>query len=72
MRSVLDIGPPLDWHDLWMDGDDQEDWIVEPLIAAGRLVSIYSAPKTGKSLLLLGTGSWACQWPRCARSAAEG
>jgi hypothetical protein len=50
---VLGVGPPIDWHELWAAGDDQEDWLVEPLIAAGRLVSIYSAPKVGKSLLML-------------------
>ncbi len=44
--------PRLDWHVLWGD-DDEEEWIHEPLLAARRLVSLYSAPKVGKSLLML-------------------
>lgn len=51
--SVLSIGEPIDWHELWADDEPDEDWLVEPLIAAGRLVSVYSAPKVGKSLLML-------------------
>ena len=47
------IGEPIDWHQLWADGDDQEHWLVEPLISASRLVSIYSSAKIGKSLLML-------------------
>ncbi len=44
--------PRLDWHALW-DDDEEEEWIHEPLLAARRLVSLYSAPKVGKSLLML-------------------
>ncbi len=44
--------PRLDWHQLWAN-DHQEEWIVEPLLAARRLVALYSAPKVGKSLLML-------------------
>jgi hypothetical protein len=44
--------PRLDWHALWAD-EDAEEWIVEPLIPARRLVALYSAPKVGKSLLML-------------------
>ena len=44
--------PRLDWHALWGD-DEEEEWIHEPLLAARRLVSLYSAPKVGKSLLML-------------------
>lgn len=44
--------PRLDWQALWDDEDD-EDWIVEPLLPARRLVAIYSPPKVGKSLLML-------------------
>jgi hypothetical protein len=42
----------LDWHELW-DRDDATEWILEPLIAPGRLTALYSVPKTGKSLLTL-------------------
>lgn len=44
--------PLLDWEALWAD-DTEEEWIVEPLLAARRLVALYSAPKVGKSLLML-------------------
>lgn len=42
----------VDWFELW-DREDEEDWIVEPLIAARRLHALFSPPKMGKSLLLL-------------------
>ena len=44
--------PRIDWHTLWAD-ETREDWILQPLIAARRLVALYSAPKVGKSLLML-------------------
>lgn len=44
--------PCLDWHQLWAD-DSEEEWIVEPLLPARRMVALYSAPKVGKSLLML-------------------
>lgn len=44
--------PRLDWHALWKT-DHHEEWIVKPLLAARRLVALYSAPKVGKSLLML-------------------
>lgn len=44
--------PLLDWRSLWED-ETEEEWIVEPLLAKRRLVALYSAPKVGKSLLML-------------------
>jgi hypothetical protein len=44
--------PILDWHDVWAH-EDTEEWIIEPLLPARRLVALYSAPKVGKSLLML-------------------
>jgi hypothetical protein len=44
--------PILDWDALWAD-ETEEEWIVEPLLAKRRLVALYSAPKVGKSLLML-------------------
>jgi hypothetical protein len=44
--------PVLNWHDVWAD-QTEEEWIVEPLLARRRLVALYSAPKVGKSLLML-------------------
>lgn len=63
--TVLDLdqevatatGPPLneiiDWHELFASEDDGEEWIVEPILPARRMVALYSAPKAGKSLLML-------------------
>lgn len=42
----------IGWEDLWADTAPME-WLLEPLIPAGRLVSLYSPPKVGKSLLML-------------------
>lgn len=44
--------PVLDWEELF-NAEVGEDWIVEPLIPARRLVALYSPPKVGKSLLML-------------------
>lgn len=44
--------PAIDWHAVW-DTEHTEDWIVEPLVAAGRSVAVYSPPKVGKSILML-------------------
>lgn len=44
--------PIINWHDLWTD-QTEEEWIAQPLIPARRLVALYSAPKVGKSLLML-------------------
>lgn len=44
--------PILDWHALWAD-EEEDEWIVEPLLPARRLVALYSPPKVGKSLLSL-------------------
>ena len=44
--------PALDWRALWAD-ETEEEWIIEPLLARRRLVALYSAPKVGKSLLML-------------------
>ena len=50
--SIRDRLPVIDWHALWAT-EDREEWIVEPLLPARRLIAIYSAPKVGKSLLML-------------------
>ena len=50
--TVRDRFPIIDWHELW-EAEDDEEWIVEPLLPARRLVALFSAPKVGKSLLML-------------------
>lgn len=45
--------PLLNFTDLLGTEDEGEEWIVEPLLAVRRLIALYSAPKVGKSLLML-------------------
>ena len=49
---VRDNLPRIDWHALWAD-ESEEEWIIEPILPARRLVALYSPPKVGKSLLML-------------------
>jgi hypothetical protein len=44
---------PLDLVDLLSGPPPAEDWLIWPLIERGQLVSLYSAPKVGKSLVML-------------------
>ena len=50
--DIADAFPVLDWVALWED-DTAEEWIVEPILPARRLVALFSPPKIGKSLLML-------------------
>jgi RecA-family ATPase len=43
----------LDWRRFWASETTAEDYVIEPLIAAGRQTAIYSVAKAGKSLLAL-------------------
>lgn len=52
LANVHEKFPKIDWTTLWAD-TQEEEWIAEPLLAARRLVALYSAPKVGKSLLML-------------------
>jgi KaiC/GvpD/RAD55 family RecA-like ATPase len=53
VEGPVDTTPRLiDWAVLWAD-EGRQEWLLEPLLPAGRLVSIYSAPGVGKSLLAL-------------------
>ena len=55
---------PIDWAAFWSIEQTVEDWLIEPVIAAGRQTAIYSAAKTGKSLLALDIAAAAA----CGRS----
>lgn len=44
--------PVVDWEALWA-ADEDDEWILEPLIPARRMIALYSPPKVGKSLLML-------------------
>ena len=43
----------IDWPQLKRAEDAPEEWLAEPIIAKGRMTALYSAPKAGKSLLVL-------------------
>lgn len=47
-----DIAPTIDWASFWTEEDDTE-WLIDTFLPARRGVALYSAPKVGKSLLLL-------------------
>ena len=44
---------PIDWDAFWSQESPTEEWLIEPVVAAGRQTAIYSTAKTGKSLLSL-------------------
>jgi len=44
---------PIDWASFWTDPGTGSDFVLPPFIAAKRQTAIYSAAKTGKSLLAL-------------------
>lgn len=51
---------PLDWTDVLTGPPPAEDWVLWPLAERGQSVSLYSAPKVGKSLLMLDLLADAC------------
>lgn len=57
---VADPLPIVNWHDLWAD-ETPMAWIIEPLLPERRLVALFSAPKVGKSLLMLELAYGICQ-----------
>lgn len=44
---------PLDWAAFWADDPSDAEWLCEPFLPKGRLTTIQSAPKAGKSLITL-------------------
>jgi hypothetical protein len=44
---------PIDWETFWQRDHQVAEWLVEPIIPAGRMVSIVAPAKLGKSLLAL-------------------
>jgi hypothetical protein len=43
----------VDWPEFWARDQSEADWIAEPVIPAGRSISIYAPGGTGKSLFTL-------------------
>lgn len=50
--AIRERFPIINWRELW-ESDEEEEWIIEPLLPARRLVALFSPPKVGKSLLML-------------------
>ncbi len=50
----------LDWSEFWNTDHAVEDWLIEPLLPAGRAIAIYAPAKTGKSIVLLSLIAAAC------------
>lgn len=47
-------GPrPIVWADFWADDQGESEWLCEPFLPRGRLTTMVSAAKSGKSLLTL-------------------
>lgn len=67
-----DLLQPIDWARFWLTEEPAQDWLVEPLIPAGRQVAVFSEAKSGKSLLALemaaalATGGPVLGQPPCA------
>lgn len=50
-NRARNLFPELDWDAIWNDQLEEVDWHIEPVLERGRLVSLYSAPGVGKSLI---------------------
>ncbi len=44
--------PAIDWEQLWAS-EQENEWIIEPILGARRYAALYSQPKVGKSLVML-------------------
>lgn len=51
--ALAGLYTPINWETAFARQPDETPWLVEPLIARGRSIAIYSPPKAGKSLLTL-------------------
>lgn len=51
--AVVRANLPIDWYELLSKPPSGPDWLLKPFIARGKIVSLYSKPKVGKSLVVL-------------------
>jgi ketosteroid isomerase-like protein len=51
--GIADLYPVLDWPTVWAQAPDDVEWIAYPVFERGRLYSLYSPAKAGKSLFTL-------------------
>lgn len=50
---LVDRYQPVDWTTFWDTERKAEDWVVWPIVPAGRQVSLYAGAKQGKSTIIL-------------------
>lgn len=50
-EDLSDYVQPIDWDELWSTDIPDNEWLIEPIVPAGRQVAMYSKAKAGKSLL---------------------
>lgn len=51
--DIVKANLPIDWYGLLSRPPGEPDWLLKPFIARGKIISLYSKPKAGKSLVLL-------------------
>lgn len=51
--EAVELYPQLDWTDVFSRDPTEHQWLVEPVLPAGRSVNWYSDMRAGKSLLAL-------------------
>ncbi len=51
--GLADWVQPIDWDTFWAADTVDQEWLIEPIIPAGRQIATFSRAKTGKSLLAL-------------------
>jgi hypothetical protein len=56
---------PVDWEAAWKGQPDAVEWLIEPVLEAGTVNSLFALPGTGKSLLAL---EWALRLVRSGRT----
>jgi AAA domain len=49
----------IDWAEFWNRDPSTEDWLIWPLVPAGRGVALYAPAKAGKSLIVLALAAMA-------------
>jgi hypothetical protein len=60
----------IDWPTFWTRERNVSDWLVDPVLPAGRGVAIYSPAGTGKSLLSLDLSARVATGARCLNQPA--
>jgi hypothetical protein len=65
-KPAREEGPwEVDWDMFWNHEQEEEDWLVEPLVPRGRHVALWAIHKTGKSLIALEVAAAAATGREC-------